>query len=85
MLDPHVRELSAAADARDGAQLAAAIRRAFPGEPAAILRRAVYYAVTDPDRRDGALIGKHYDAAFALQGVGGAEAIASIRDREPWP
>lgn len=71
MIDPHVEELALAIDAmarraRDARNLAAAIRRAYPGEPVAILRRAIYYAVTDPDRTDGDVTLKLFDAAYAI-------------------
>ena len=71
MIDPHVKELALAIDAMarqdgDARDLAAAIQRAYPAEPILILRRAVYYAVTDPDRTDGALTLKLFDAAYAI-------------------
>ena len=71
MIDPHVEELAVAIDAMasqngDAHELAAAIRRAYPAEPILILRRAIYYAVTDPDRADGALTLKLFDAAYAI-------------------
>ncbi|MCX5494443.1 hypothetical protein OSH11_07010 [Kaistia dalseonensis] len=71
MIDPHVAELSIAIEAaarlaRDGDELAASICRAYPHEPIPVLRRALYYAVTDPDRRDDAVTMKMFDAAFAI-------------------
>ncbi len=71
MIDPHVEELARAIDAiaredGDAHDLAAAIRRAYPEEPILILRRAIYYAVTDPDRTDGVLTLKLFDAAYAI-------------------
>lgn len=71
MIDPHVEELAFAIDAMarrsgDAAALVAAIRRAYPEEPVITLRRAIYYAVTDPDRTDGVLTLKLFDAAYAI-------------------
>ncbi len=56
MIDPHVQALSLAIEAMadrcsDGRALADAIRHAYPEEPIPVLRRAIYYAVTDPDRK----------------------------------
>ncbi|HWJ71984.1 MAG TPA: hypothetical protein VNX29_02345 [Kaistia sp.] len=71
MIDPHVAELARAIDAMarragDAHELTAAIRRAYPTEPIVILRRAIYYAVTDPDRMDGDVTMKLFDAAYAI-------------------
>jgi hypothetical protein len=71
MIDPHVEALALAIDAMarrsgDAADLVTAIRRAYPDEPIVTLRRAIYYAVTDPDRTDGVLTLKLFDAAFAI-------------------
>ncbi|MCX5512961.1 hypothetical protein C3941_02250 [Kaistia algarum] len=71
MIDPHVEELALAIDAiarrsSDAADLVAAIRRAYPDEPIVTLRRAIYYAVTDPDRTDEVLTLRLFDVAFAI-------------------
>ena len=71
MIDLHVLELSlaiedAAGRARDGDELADLILDAYPAESVLVLRRAIYYAVTDPGRKDGALTLKLFEAAFAI-------------------
>lgn len=55
-----------AADAPSGESLAASIRSAFPDEPVRALRRAIFYAVTDPERRDSVVITRLHDAAMVL-------------------
>lgn len=71
MIEPHVAELSLAIEAmarqaRSAHELADALRRRYPDEPISVLRRAIFFAVTDPARKDDAVTSTMFDAAFAM-------------------
>lgn len=76
MIEPHVVELSLAIEtmanqARSANELADALRRSYPDVPISMLRRAIFFAVTDPNRKDSAVTSRLFDAAFAmLEGTG---------------
>jgi len=83
MIEPRITAMAIAinalaARAPSGESLAASIRSAFPDEPVRTLRRAIFYAVTDPERRDGEAITRLHDAAMIL--AHGEEGLPFVPD-----
>ncbi|WP_378941975.1 hypothetical protein [Mesorhizobium sp. ANAO-SY3R2] len=80
MIAAHVEQLSQAIDAlarkAEGPQdLALRIRTDFPDEPVRVLRRAIFYAITDPGRSDGDTMLRLQGAAMALKNIGSSHRV----------